>query len=328
MIAFAFGLVVSFVLTGLVVPLLARAGVLDRPNVRSSHREVVPRGGGVGLLLGLGVGVMAAVSLRHPSTGEAEQIGAVVLASLLVAGVGLVDDVWTLSYGIRLGCQTVVAVALVVRLGVGARGDAFGVALVVMVTLWLVAYVNAFNFMDGINGISGLSAAVAGGWYGWLGFQHHQGALVVLGLGLAGASVGFLPWNAPVARVFLGDVGSYGIGFLLGGLALLAILTPATLQAALAPLVVYLADTAWALGGRLYRHEDVRAAHRQHVYQRLLDSGWTHLTVAVTVAGLALLICVFVQVLAWPLSLILTLVLLTGYLGLPHLIARERKVAS
>jgi UDP-N-acetylmuramyl pentapeptide phosphotransferase/UDP-N-acetylglucosamine-1-phosphate transferase len=327
MISFVVSIVVSLAVTGIGVPLLTRAGVLDLPNARSSHRDVVPRGGGLGVLCGVLAGALVALVATHPVSGRGGQLVAVIAATLVLAGVGLMDDLRGLPAGIRLGSQAVVAAALSLWLALNGHPGGYGVAVVIVGTVWLVAYVNAFNFMDGINGISALSAAVAGGWYGWLGYQHQQGVLVVLGLGLAGASLGFLPWNAPLARVFLGDVGSYGIGCLLASLALVAVLSTATLLEAVAPLTVYLADTGWTLGRRLCRHEDVREGHREHAYQRLLDVGWMHLPVAAMVATLAALVCVLVQLLAWPMALLVTVVLLAIYLALPQLVARGPKVA-
>jgi UDP-GlcNAc:undecaprenyl-phosphate GlcNAc-1-phosphate transferase len=312
-------LVVAFVLaaagTGLAIPLLRRARVVDVPNVRSYHADVVPRGGGVAVLVGIAGAV--AVATPRPAAEALVLVGSALFAGLL----GLVDDVRSLPVPVRLAVQAVLALAVagwvtaqhVSRPGIVVVGAVAG-------AVWLVGYVNAFNFMDGINGISGLSAVVAGGWYAWLGETHHQPVVTVLGLALAGASAGFLPWNVPRARIFLGDVGSYGIGMVIACTSLVAVLDGIPLWMAAAPLAIYLTDTAWALAKRLVRGDSWRDAHREHVYQRLVDTGWSHTGGAVLVATAALVLAVTSAALPIGWFVMCALGVVGGYLGLPALI--------
>ena len=307
--------VVALVATGVAIPLLRRARVLDVPNHRSSHIDVTPRGGGIGVVAGVAAGVLL---------GGIDHDVVVVLSGAAVAAlVGLVDDLRGLGAMTRLAAQ--VLLAAVVALLLLARRDEAVYLLVLggaAAVVWLVGCLNAFNFMDGINGISGLSALVAGGWYAWLGHDLSYDALQVAGLALAGAALGFLPWNAFRARVFLGDVGSYGLGFGIGGLALVALLAGASWLEALAPLAIYLADTAWTLADRVRRGETWHEAHREHVYQRLVIAGWSHQATALLVAGLALLVCVLAGWAALPIAAVGTLVVVAGYVALPRLVAR------
>jgi UDP-GlcNAc:undecaprenyl-phosphate/decaprenyl-phosphate GlcNAc-1-phosphate transferase len=315
-------LVVAFVLaaagTGLTIPLLRRARVVDVPNARSSHADVVPRGGGVAVLVGIAGAV--AVATPRPAAEALVLVGSALFAGLL----GLVDDVRSLPVPVRLAVQAVLALAVagwvtaqhVSRPGIVAVGAVAG-------AVWLVGYVNAFNFMDGINGISGLSAVVAGGWYAWLGQDHHEPVVTVLGLALAGAAAGFLPWNVPRARVFLGDVGSYGIGMVIACTSLVAVLDGIPLWMAAAPLAIYLTDTAWALAKRLVRGDSWRDAHREHVYQRLVDTGWSHTAGAVLVATAALVLAVTSAALPIGWFVMCALGVVGGYLGLPALMGRQ-----
>jgi UDP-N-acetylmuramyl pentapeptide phosphotransferase/UDP-N-acetylglucosamine-1-phosphate transferase len=160
------------------------------------------------------------------------------------------------------------------------------VAAIVVAALWLAAYVNAFNFMDGINGISALTAVLAGGVYAVLGVLHGRPSLVGAGAVVAAAATTFLPWNVIRPRIFMGDVGSYGLGGVIGGLAAYAALCGVPIEAAAAPLAVYLADTGWTLARRIATGQPWHHAHRTHVYQRLTDLGWSHLRVALTVVAL------------------------------------------
>jgi UDP-GlcNAc:undecaprenyl-phosphate/decaprenyl-phosphate GlcNAc-1-phosphate transferase len=305
---------VACVSTGLAIPLLRRADVVDVPNGRSSHISAVPRGGGIGVLVGVAVAVAVA--------GVRPQPAVVVVGAALIAGLlGLLDDVRALSALARLTVQAALGLIVAGWLTSQHVSQSSLVAVgAVAGTFWLVGYVNAFNFMDGINGISGLSAVVAGGWYGWLGQHYDQPTIAVLGLALAGASAGFLPWNVPRARVFLGDVGSYGIGMVVGCTSLIAVLDGIPVWVAVAPLAIYLADTAWALAKRLVRGESWREAHREHVYQRLVDFGWSHMAGAALVAAAAMFLAVISTVLPVGWFSVCALGVGLGYLALPALI--------
>ena len=263
MIPFFVGLGVALVATAATIPLLARAGVWDVANHRSSHTGAIPRGGGIGIVAGVLAGVLA--SGAHGSRAAWTIVGLLVA----MAAIGLADDFSGIRVGTRLLGQVIVAVTAAALLAQTSRTGWAVVVPAVVGALWLVSYVNAFNFMDGINGISAVSGALAGAWYAWVGHRIESNILVLFGLALLGACLGFLPWNAPRARVFLGDAGSYGVGALIGALALVTWLSGAGLTWTLAPLAIYLADTAWVLVKRAGRKTALGVAHREHVYQRL-----------------------------------------------------------
>lgn len=262
---------VSLVMTGLAVPLLQRVSLIDRPNHRSSHVVPVPRGGGAAVMLA----VLAALTFDGWSAAWV-----VMVPALLLAAVGLTDDLRSLSARLRLSAQVVIGIAVCVW--IAATDSVTGAALPVFLAfgvIGFVGFVNVFNFMDGINGISALHAAVAGGWFAWLGHRDDLTSLTLLGLAIAGGALGFLPWNA-LSRVFLGDVGSYGIGALLAGAALLAWAGGVAILLVVAPLLVYLADTAWVMARRARERKPLTEAHREHAYQRLVQQGWPHLVAA------------------------------------------------
>jgi len=301
---------VSLVLVGLLLPLLRRAQLLDVPNHRSSHSAPTPRGAGVGVV----AAIAATLLLVEDFTAWP-----VVLAAGVMAGVGLVDDVRSLSGATRLLAQVLVAA------GVGAwllTGEEQTWWVVVAAVFVLIGYVNAFNFMDGINGISGLTALVIGAYWATQGAPQGLDAVRDLGLVTAGAALGFLPWNAPRARVFLGDAGSYGIGLLVASLSVLAWVRGAHWFVALAPLVVYGADTGWVLVKRVKGRRPLMEAHREHVYQRLVDGGWSHVTSAGFCGGTTALVCLCAA-LTWSsvpvVGLAATAGIVLAYLSAPRL---------
>jgi UDP-N-acetylmuramyl pentapeptide phosphotransferase/UDP-N-acetylglucosamine-1-phosphate transferase len=281
--------ILAFVLTLVCTPVaiwvLQRVGVLDVPGHRSSHTTVVPRGGGTGVWLGA---VTALVLAGWSGHQEAWSIRILLVCTSVFAVVGLVDDVRTLGVKSRLAIQVLCATVFVGPWFFVYGPDLFLVGRIVLAAaavLWVIGYLNAFNFMDGINGISGLHAIVAGAAFVLIARHQQARLLEVCGVAIAAAAAGFLPWNFPKARVFLGDVGSYFIGTWVALGALMAIVWGAPVEAALAPLAVYLADTTVTLLTRMRRGERWGEAHREHVYQQLVDRGWSHAQGALVVAA-------------------------------------------
>jgi UDP-GlcNAc:undecaprenyl-phosphate/decaprenyl-phosphate GlcNAc-1-phosphate transferase len=252
------------------------------PSQRSSHTVPTPRGGGIPIAAGL----LVAAGLIG-GTNAAVFAFAVAAFGLL----GFAEDLHGLAVGSRLIMQavggTLVAVLLVSDL---AGPSTVLVVLIVLVAVWITGFVNVFNFMDGVNGISGAHALVAGVVFVGLGWWRHDGFLIPAGAAIAVSALAFLPWNVGQARVFLGDVGSYALGAALGTLAAYAVLHGIPVEAALGPLVLYIADTAWTLQRRIRAGERWLEPHRTHVYQRWCDAGWSHQRVTLTAAAATVLL--------------------------------------
>ena len=270
--AFSAGFVVAM------MPILRRYA-LARPNARSSHAEPTPQGAGLAVVLAT---VLAtAIGLVFASAGSAatREVAIVLAASLLLAATGAVDDLRPLGPFAKLVPQ-VLAVGLVVVFAAPADARLFPVlplalerGLAVLAGVW---FVNLVNFMDGIDWITVAGCGVplaALAIFG--GVMASQGmAPPLLAGALCGALIGFSPFNKPVARVFLGDVGSLPIGLILGyGLYRLAL--AGHLAAALILPLYYLWDSGATLVRRLSRGEPFWEAHRSHVYQRATDAGWS-----------------------------------------------------
>lgn len=318
------GLGSSLALTGIAIILLRRTGIEDVPNSRSSHVRVTVRGAGIGLAL---AAVLTGVVLFIVDDLPARQMMGLVMGSAAFAVLGLVDDVRS---GIlarwRLVAQVGLALALAAGLVVGVEPAFWLVLSIPAAAIWIVACVNAFNFMDGINGISAVSAIVAGSAYAVMGLVLDDLLLVVAGSIVVGASLGFLPFNFPRARAFLGDVGSYFLGAWFAASAILVMRGGGNPWSAIAPLSLYLADTGWTIIGRARRGEDLLCAHRGHVYQRLASDPSRHVAVTVTVGSLTAFLSL-IAVLTVDSSLggvvaegALSMAVLAGYLALPMIV--------
>jgi UDP-N-acetylmuramyl pentapeptide phosphotransferase/UDP-N-acetylglucosamine-1-phosphate transferase len=277
-------LAATWAATFLVRRWLMRLGVFDHPNERSSHVKVTPRGGGIAVVA---VVLLAWVVIPNSS--------ALILApALVLAIVSLVDDLKGLPPGLRLGAHAAaVAVGLLALPATVFQGALpFWLDRAAAALLW-IWFVNLYNFMDGIDGITGVETAVIG--IGVTALALALGTLPVAalhGASLAGAALGFLLWNWHPARIFLGDVGSVALGFLLGWL-LLDLAARGFWAAALLLPLYHLADATWTLGRRALRRERVWQAHRSHFYQRATQVPADHARVSRLIAlhGFAMIGC-------------------------------------
>jgi UDP-N-acetylmuramyl pentapeptide phosphotransferase/UDP-N-acetylglucosamine-1-phosphate transferase len=279
--AFGVVLVVAAALSaGLILllrPYLVRYA-MARPNARSSHKQPTPQGGGIAVVAAALVGLWLGVGLSSPAfQGDVGPLLALSLAVVVLALVGTIDDIRGLGPGPRLLIQ-VVAVGIVIwslpvdfqivpRLPWPVER-----ALLLLGGVW---FVNLVNFMDGLDWMTVAEVVPVSAGVVLLGAIGPAPPLAMLvALALLGAIVGFAPFNRPVARLFLGDVGSLPIGLLLGWLMLLLAGRGHIVSALLLPLY-YLADATLTLGLRIARREAVWRAHRTHFYQRATDGGFS-----------------------------------------------------
>jgi len=329
LIAITGGVVSASLATALVIPVLSRRAVLDVPNQRSSHIRPTVRGGGIGLAVGTMVTLAIAHSQLTASAGTA-----LVVAGLGFGAIGFADDLnGNVSVTIRLGLQLVMGVIVVAVLWWHASTVSLSVVFVCsMAIFWIVSFVNAFNFMDGINGISCAETIVAGVAFGLYARHEHELALQVAAFALVAGSIGFAPFNFPNARVFLGDVGSYFAGAWVAVLVVIGLRGSIPPEAMVAPVALYVADTGVTLARRLRHHEAWTQGHRQHTYQRLVRLGWDH----TQTTGLVFIIVALCSALG-SVSLFGSLpervaadcgavVLVAGYLFLPGQIERRQLV--
>jgi UDP-N-acetylmuramyl pentapeptide phosphotransferase/UDP-N-acetylglucosamine-1-phosphate transferase len=259
---------------GLVVLLfpVLRRYALARPNARSSHLAPTPQGGGIAVIAAtmlVAAALAAVMDFAIPLT--------LFGAMLVVALVGFADDVRPIPVLPRLALQAAVVVAVLLASPAELRVfPALPIAiergLLLIAGLW---FVNLVNFMDGLDLMTVAEAVPITGalmLLGWLG--EFPTSSTIMAAALCGAMLGYAPFNKPVAKVFLGDVGSLPIGLLLG-LLLLQLAWQHHLAAALLLPLYYLMDATITLLRRMARHEPFWAAHRTHFYQRATDHGFT-----------------------------------------------------
>jgi UDP-N-acetylmuramyl pentapeptide phosphotransferase/UDP-N-acetylglucosamine-1-phosphate transferase len=317
MLEFVVALAVTFAALPVVLVVARWRKIIDVPTERSSHVEPTHRGGGLACLLGVLVGLLA-VQLH----GGVSVVWRLIAIVVVLAFVGFLDDYGDLPAIPRLVAQLAAG---------GLLGWYVGKDLlwVFIGALVIVATVNAVNFMDGIDGITGFTVAVWSTFAILLARTDHAPLLLPIGAVTLGAALGFLPANLPKARLFLGDIGSYLFGGLIGLGLLIGWHEQVPLLPLAAPLSVYLTDTGYTLAHRAVRRKPLLSAHREHVYQRLVsEGGFPHPVIAAYAAVIAAAIGgSWFGGNAW-IAVPVSVVLLLTYLASPRILAKWRSTTT
>ncbi len=286
-------------LSAMVVRVMIRFPVMDPVDHRKAHSVPTPRGGGVGIVVAFMVGMCALyLSAQFARLADTQFLG-VILAAFAIAAVSFIDDLKDLRFAVKLAAQTAAAL---VAIGSGLVVDRLAIPWIGVVPLgplgiamtlfWIVGCTNAVNFMDGMDGLVGgtvlivcaILAAVAADQGGWFIYA----AALLLAAGIAG----FLPFNLHPARIFMGDVGSQFLGFVVAVLAVAASrFDAAQISFLIVPLLLFglLADAGFTLVRRAVMGERISAPHRTHLYQMAQRAGVPVRAVAAVHWGFALL---------------------------------------
>jgi UDP-N-acetylmuramyl pentapeptide phosphotransferase/UDP-N-acetylglucosamine-1-phosphate transferase len=258
----------------------SRFHILDHPNERSLHERPTPRGGGLAIFAGIAAGT----ALAAWPLSESGYFLWLLFAMLLVAGVSSVDDRRQVPVIVRLATHVIASYVLIgagfsLRIldlpGIGfPLAPLIGNALTLVFVVWMI---NLYNFMDGMDGFAAGMAVIGFGAFALLGWQSGQSTFMLLNLITAAAAGGFLLFNFPPARIFMGDAGSSTLGLLAAAFSLWGArdrIFP--LWAAVLIFSPFVVDATVTLIRRLLRGERVWQAHKTHYYQRLVQAGWGH----------------------------------------------------
>jgi len=306
------GLIVAFLVALATVPLCIsvarRCNIVDHPGGRKTHGKVTPLLGGVGVFLAVGIGLLVAEMLARGSTIvdlNLNEIFAVLVAAAVIFLIGLIDDVFKdrMAFQLKLAGQiTGVLVLAWPRLWQNlSEGGSLGDWLYwVFFLCWFLTIVNSFNFSDNMNGLmSGLSVIAFLASLVYLGSGNNVRTLLIAVL-LVGALMGFMPWNFPRSRVFLGDAGSMFVGFLMGWVQLNMVrgfpdmavgdiginqLIPAVLI-----MGVPLYDAAFVVVMRVVDKRPIYLGDNHHLSHRLVRAGFTSVEAVVILWGLGIVL--------------------------------------
>jgi UDP-GlcNAc:undecaprenyl-phosphate GlcNAc-1-phosphate transferase len=271
------------IFSGIVVRIMISIGVPDHPDARKAHTQTTPKSGGVGIVAAFLLGVLLLYRYGQVSRlAEGYFIG-VIAAAILMAAVSMLDDLLDISFVIKLATQLAAAIAAVASglwvhvLALPVFGSLdIGLAGIPLTIFFLLFVTNAMNFIDGLNGLAAgvtliacLFLGVIAGLYG--GFFVYTASLL-----LAGGVLGFLPFNFPRAKIFMGDVGSQFCGFMLALFGVAAArFEGAPLSFLLVPLLLsgVLYDVTFTLIRRILARENIARAHNGHLYQVVRRAG-------------------------------------------------------
>lgn len=257
------------------------AYVLDHPNERSLHNRAVPRGGGLAILSAI---LTAGIGVSWFYSDSAFSFASLAASVILVSGISFLDDHRSVPPLGRLFVH-VLAVALILYQGYAPDSLALpGISLhpansIVMVLFLLfgVWLMNLYNFMDGMDGFAGGMAVFGFGAFALMGWLAGHELFFIMNLIVVAAAAGFLVFNFPPARIFMGDVGSSTLGFLAAAFSLWGARDGVfPFWIALLVFSPFIVDATVTLLRRLWRREKVWQAHKTHFYQRLVQAGWGH----------------------------------------------------
>ncbi len=290
LIVFTVAFIVALLTTPLAHRVSLRLGIVARPGGRRRHPGLIPKLGGISIFAAFLVGAALAWLLLPPfppfaNPDDARLLRGVLWGSVLMFAGGLLDDrlelpPWTLfliqflAVGVAMSHQIFIqrfTVPLVGPYELDWRADAADALVMFLLTsLWIVGMVNTVNFLDGLDGLAVGVGTIAALLFAWHGYRLGQTTVAAFPLALAGALLGFLPFNFAPARIFLGSAGAYFLGY---GLATMSILSPAKIATALLVLAVPIMDVAWQIFDRARRGKSPFRGDRGHLHFRLSDFG-------------------------------------------------------
>lgn len=302
--AFLTAVAVAALATPIVARLATALGAIDRPDARKVNRRPnIPLLGGLSVALGFFVGLAAAILLTHEEIGFHSHLEGLLLGGLLVLSLGALDDRWGLGAIPKLAVQ-ILAAAIAIAFGfqIDHLTDPFSrqvwhfpTWLVwVLTTLWIAVVTNSINLMDGLDGLATGVAAIIAATLTLIAWQGNHVPGILVGVALVGALIGFLPYNFPPARIFVGDTGALFIGY---SLALLALegyqrVTLLTFIVPLLALAVPLIDTLLSILRRMRRRANVMQADRLHIHHRLLESAGSQRSAVLSIYFLTACFCI------------------------------------
>lgn len=268
--------------------------IFSHPNDRTLHSTPTPQTGGLAIVASVVISLIMAASvlaMAEPSKAVLPKgvmaSGSVwiVLSMLLIFTVSFIDDCIGLPASLRLGVQAVSAFIIIGGIGLtlvyipipGGPTIQLGLAAIPLSALVLIWMANLYNFMDGMDGFAGGMTFFGFGFLAYFGWQAHFPIMLIIASFVAMGALGFLLHNFPPARIFMGDAGSITLGFLAGTLMLLGVRDHAfDLWVPVIIFSPFIVDATVTLVRRIIRRQKIWQAHREHYYQRVVLTGWSH----------------------------------------------------
>ncbi len=306
----------SMLFTPVVGALAIRLGAMDSPSGRKLHRKPIPLMGGLAVFVSLWLSVyllgVAGNSFRAILTGVSGKgylLEGILVGGVVVLAIGIIDDIKGVDPTTKLLGQ-IIAALILVQYGIKIEGIAapfsgrfipFPVYLTMFVSvLWIVGFINSINLIDGVDGLASGVTAIASFVFFIILLIQLRGSpppemagrmqiAAVLSLAICGASAGFLKFNFPPGKIFLGDSGSLFLGYMAGAITITGMLKTAAALTVAIPAIIFavpLIDTAFSFLRRIFRKKSFMEPDRDHIHHRLLyRRGWNEKRVVLTIYG-------------------------------------------
>jgi UDP-GlcNAc:undecaprenyl-phosphate GlcNAc-1-phosphate transferase len=288
--------IAAFLITPLFRALARAKGVLDYPGGRKHQRKPVPYLGGLAIALPISIASLTLLlSDINPSVKNEIYLG-LILPSVIIAGIGLLDDIYELSPKVRFISQSIVGLITSLLLFLNGTGvEILQNPLLngLLTSLWVVGIINAVNFIDNMDGLATGIAIIASLAFFIISFNNGQYLVAALSVALAGSCTGFIFWNKKPASIYLGDAGALYIGFLLAAISIrIDINQLPQIDRIFIPILILIIpfiDTSQVVISRIYRGKSLFQGGRDHISHLLLDKGLSEKKVAITIWSFAII---------------------------------------
>lgn len=284
---------------GITWAMLHRIRIMDIPNERSSHVRPVPRSGGIAIVISFLVGVLAIYFFGDRTPIVTRYFQGFLISALAIAAISLYDDIKNKSFLVKLATQAIAALVVLVA---GLVIDAihipwaglvhFGWYAYPISFFWIMGLTNAYNFMDGLDGLAAGQAVIVSFFFLIITLGSGSIFVYITSYTILAGALGFLIFNFPPARIFMGDIGSAFLGFVFATLAIIAArYDHSHTSFFVMPLLVFnfIFDTSFTFVRRLFRGKKVTEAHREHLYQLFQQIGYSHRTVSLCHYGMVIM---------------------------------------
>ena len=287
MLNYIYAFITSFVIALLATPIVKKIafkiGAVDTPkDDRRMHKKPMALMGGLAIFLGFIITILFFVGINKTIIG-------LLLSTTLIVIVGIVDDIKPLDAKIKFVFQIIAAIMIVIS-GIKIKAvtnpfspdgitslEMYGISTFITI-IWIVGVTNAINFIDGLDGLAAGVSSIAAVFLIFIAFINGRTTEVILTCALAGATLGFLPYNFNPAKIFMGDTGSTFLGFTLATISIQGSMKQYAAIAVLVPIIVLgipIFDTAFAILRRIFSGKAPWEADRGHLHHRLIDAGYS-----------------------------------------------------
>ena len=285
-----FAICLFFISVGICLFMIQRVRIMDVPNQRSSHKVPIPKSGGIVVVITFLIGVLAIWFFGDSTMIKKTYFFGFLFSAILVSVISFYDDLKARPFFLKLTGQ-VIAASIAILFGVVIHSISLpflgmvqlGIIGYIITFFWIVGLTNAYNFMDGLNGMAAGQAVITSLFLCFISFSQGSTFVYIICYTIISGCLGFMVFNFPKAKLFMGDVGSAFLGFVFATLAIIAALYDHSHTSLFViPLLMfnYIYDTAFTFVRRLINKENVSAAHRTHLYQLFNRLGYTHFAVS------------------------------------------------